>query len=352
MLVGGHGVPLRAEDDRPHFPEGVPHHFDEVDPEGFRWRFYRTEIERAEHLTNGKAWIQVFEHVLQNPPKRAESDAPRPRRQLRAVVSDSGVPSHSMQGYAPKLRNEAVKNMRDRSALKDLPEGARGGVGKLLRFPNNEEALVICNVGPRAAKDLPRKFRDMPLEELSIIAIASKCPHQGGHLIEGELIDVEELAAPGTVAGRQAIIRCPWHNYQFDLHTGEGLGNHCTPLRRYPVTVKFGALYVAMRGDHRQSHAGPGCVGCSWTAPSGAAEAPAALAQASDATGGDMDVDMEADLHAAAVPVGVNDAAAMNDMAASGYLAAAMALLGSAIQPPRGRSRSPSRQLRPQHTIS
>lgn len=211
----------------------APPYLDDVCPStGVAWRFYRTEVERADQLTNGRAWIQAFEHVLQN--------MPRPRRQLVPSISDSGDPRHTLPFYGPKQRNDAAKAMRDPAATPGLPDAARTGFGRQLKLPSGDEVLVIVNVGRKAPLQLPRKFRDMSLEELepSIIVAAARCPHMGACLNDGEVKDVEDLAG-----GRRAVVRCPWHNQQFDLHSGEGEGN-ANRLPLHHARVLHGALYV------------------------------------------------------------------------------------------------------------
>ncbi|CAK0890165.1 unnamed protein product [Prorocentrum cordatum] len=218
----------------PTAPGPAPPFLDDVCPStGAAWRFYRTEVERADQLTNGRAWIQAFEHVLQN--------MPRPRRQLVPSISDSGDPRHTLPSYGPKQRNDAARAMRDPAATPGLPEAARTGFGRQLRLPSGDEVLVIVNVGRKAPLQLPRKFRDMSLEELepSIIVAAARCPHMGACLNEGEIKDVEDLAG----GGRRAVVRCPWHNQQFDLHSGEGEGN-ASRLPLHHARVLHGALYV------------------------------------------------------------------------------------------------------------
>lgn len=256
-------------------PEGSgvpPACVDEVDPAtGEVWRFYRTHVEGPGQLTNGKAWIQTFDHVLKN--------LPRPRRQLGISISDSGDPRFSMPAYGAKQRNEAAKAMREPAVTPGLPEGARRGIGTPLKLPTGDEVLLVCNVGAAAPLELPRKFREMRLEEISVFAVAAKCPHMGGCLNEGELKDVEDIAVPGQ---RRAIIRCPWHNMQFDLQTGEGIGNG-SQLRRYPVRVAHGALYVGTL----------------------LADASPALAAGAAGTGGnaqEMDVDMDCAADGAPAP--------------------------------------------------
>eukprot|EP00933_Yihiella_yeosuensis_P071111 TRINITY_DN79300_c0_g1_i1.p1 TRINITY_DN79300_c0_g1~~TRINITY_DN79300_c0_g1_i1.p1 ORF type:complete len:289 (+),score=48.23 TRINITY_DN79300_c0_g1_i1:70-936(+) len=250
----------------------APAFIDEVDPAtGKRWRFHRTEIEKAEQLTNGRAWIQVFEHVV--------AKLPRPRRQLGVSLSDSSDPRYTMPGVPMKQRNDAVKAMRDSQVTPGLPDAARKGPGQVIRLRNGEEVLLICNVGASSPKELPQKFREMSLEALSIMAVSNKCPHMGGCLNEGELKDVEDLAG----GPRRAILRCPWHNWQFDVRTGEGIGNHAH-LPTYPVRVVHGALYVATllqegptTGDPNVCDASPSKDSCG----------------AMEVEGGQMEVDME-----------------------------------------------------------
>lgn len=307
-----------------------PPYVDEVDPQtGDPWRFYRTKVEDTTAVTNGRAWIQTFEHVLRN--------LPRPRRTLGVSISDSGDPRHSMPAYGAKQRNDAARAMREPDMTPGLPEGARHGVGTQLRLPSGDEVLLICNVGPQTPAQLPRKFREMPLEELSFLAVAAKCPHMGGCLNEGEIKDVEDIVAVGMDKPRRAIIRCPWHNMQFDLFTGEGVGNHSW-LPRYPVRVMYGAVYVAVRLQNGIASGGAvGPVGA--VAGAGSKELP-------------MDVDMDGGATPVALQDGCGAAAALGlagPAAAGGPAWPAAPATAVAARGP-ARSRSPARQLRQHKT--
>ncbi|HTQ14499.1 MAG TPA: Rieske (2Fe-2S) protein [Rhizomicrobium sp.] len=63
-----------------------------------------------------------------------------------------------------------------------------------------------------------------------IFAIANRCPHEGYPLSEGTL-------GPGCV------LTCNWHNWKFDLGTGEALAGR-DPVRTYPVAVKGGEIWL------------------------------------------------------------------------------------------------------------
>jgi nitrite reductase (NADH) small subunit len=57
-------------------------------------------------------------------------------------------------------------------------------------------------------------------------AIANRCVHKGASMCDGE------IAENGTV------IRCPWHNWSFDLATGEHCLDSRERLRTYQVRTE------------------------------------------------------------------------------------------------------------------
>jgi nitrite reductase/ring-hydroxylating ferredoxin subunit len=58
-----------------------------------------------------------------------------------------------------------------------------------------------------------------------VFAIANRCVHKGASMCDGD------IAENGTV------IRCPWHNWSFDLATGEHRLDHSEKLRTYEVKI-------------------------------------------------------------------------------------------------------------------
>jgi nitrite reductase/ring-hydroxylating ferredoxin subunit len=63
-----------------------------------------------------------------------------------------------------------------------------------------------------------------------IFAIANRCPHEGYPLSEGTL-------------GPPCVLTCDWHNWKFDLASGEALVGR-DPVRRYPVRLEGDAILV------------------------------------------------------------------------------------------------------------
>src|SRR6266851_4896474 len=66
-----------------------------------------------------------------------------------------------------------------------------------------------------------------------VFAIANRCPHEGYPLSEGTL-------GPGCV------LTCNWHNWKFDLASGEALVGR-DPVRTYQVAERGGQIFIDFR---------------------------------------------------------------------------------------------------------
>jgi nitrite reductase/ring-hydroxylating ferredoxin subunit len=66
-----------------------------------------------------------------------------------------------------------------------------------------------------------------------LFAIANRCPHEGYPLSEGTI-------GPGCV------LTCNWHNWKFDLATGEALVGR-DPVRTYAVAERDGEIFIDFR---------------------------------------------------------------------------------------------------------
>ncbi len=75
-------------------------------------------------------------------------------------------------------------------------------------------------------------------------ALRNRCPHQGGPLCEGFQFAPLRAAVPGEPYRRGeegAIIRCPWHGWEFDVRTGTSwFDPERTRVRSYRATVVAG----------------------------------------------------------------------------------------------------------------
>ena len=63
-----------------------------------------------------------------------------------------------------------------------------------------------------------------------LFALSDKCPHRGASLSNGVLTGLVTSNGPGDYTYSKAgeIIRCPWHQWEFDVRTGR---SHCDPKR-------------------------------------------------------------------------------------------------------------------------
>jgi nitrite reductase/ring-hydroxylating ferredoxin subunit len=78
-------------------------------------------------------------------------------------------------------------------------------------------------------------------------AVGTKCAHQGADLmgarrLQGTIVDGQVGA---FCYGMEAqVLRCPWHNWEYDVTTGESLHDRRRRLASRPVTVIDGGLYL------------------------------------------------------------------------------------------------------------
>lgn len=81
-------------------------------------------------------------------------------------------------------------------------------------------------------------------------AYSNTCLHQGGPACEGmminnvvDVIDKDRLYQ-GQTYGDEMHFVCPWHGYEYDLKTGECIGDRKQKLRKYEVVRRGDEIYV------------------------------------------------------------------------------------------------------------
>jgi 3-phenylpropionate/trans-cinnamate dioxygenase ferredoxin subunit len=78
-------------------------------------------------------------------------------------------------------------------------------------------------------------------------ALSDTCPHKGASLAGGILTGLVQSEGPGDYKHTREgeIIRCPWHQWEFDIRTGR---SWCDPrklrLMQFEVAVEAGAKLV------------------------------------------------------------------------------------------------------------
>jgi len=79
-------------------------------------------------------------------------------------------------------------------------------------------------------------------------AVADRCPHRGaplcsgGRTVHGIRVD-DGVAVRGT---ERALLRCPWHKWDFDITSGRCTVDARMRVRRYPVRVHGDDLVVSL----------------------------------------------------------------------------------------------------------
>jgi nitrite reductase/ring-hydroxylating ferredoxin subunit len=83
-------------------------------------------------------------------------------------------------------------------------------------------------------------------------AYSNYCLHAGGPACEGIMINkVEDIIAPdrtyqGQRFSEELHFVCPWHGYEYDLKTGECVGDRRLKLRRYEVVRRGDDIFVVI----------------------------------------------------------------------------------------------------------
>ena len=82
-------------------------------------------------------------------------------------------------------------------------------------------------------------------------AYENLCLHQGGPCCEGVIMHkVEDVLAPDKTwlgqkfSADEAHFVCPWHGYEYDIRTGECVGNRKLRLKSFEVLRRGDELYV------------------------------------------------------------------------------------------------------------
>jgi len=78
-------------------------------------------------------------------------------------------------------------------------------------------------------------------------AIRNRCPHAGAPLCEGVVSGFVQSEIPGEYSySRQGeIVRCPWHQWEFDIKTGQSWFDPVkTRVRVYDTQIQTGCLFT------------------------------------------------------------------------------------------------------------
>ena len=83
-------------------------------------------------------------------------------------------------------------------------------------------------------------------------ALADRCPHRGAPLCSsGRVATAIELRDGRPRWRARALVRCPWHKWDFDIATGRCAVDARLRVRRYAVRVDGDEVVVSLRHPPR-----------------------------------------------------------------------------------------------------
>ena len=83
-------------------------------------------------------------------------------------------------------------------------------------------------------------------------AIRNQCPHEGGPLCEGVVSGLVSSKTPGSYeyVRRGEIVRCPWHQWEFDIRSGQSWFDPAkTRVQTYETTVETAQIATGTDAD-------------------------------------------------------------------------------------------------------
>lgn len=107
------------------------------------------------------------------------------------------------------------------------------------------EVAKVSEIPPGSVKIVEAGGRSIGVYNVSgqYYALRNVCPHQGAELCKGLITPYVNSHRPGNFEYEREgeIVRCPWHQWEFDIKTGCLVVDPATRTKSYEVTVeKFG----------------------------------------------------------------------------------------------------------------
>ena len=103
-------------------------------------------------------------------------------------------------------------------------------VGKASEIPEGEKKIVVAGGRSIGVYNIGGQY----------FAIRNTCPHQGAELCSGITAALITSSGPGDFEYERdgEIVRCPWHQWEFDIKTGCMIVDPKIRTKSYEVTVE------------------------------------------------------------------------------------------------------------------
>lgn len=110
---------------------------------------------------------------------------------------------------------------------------------------------AVADIPPGGRKIVRIEGREVGIFNLkgTFYAVKNACPHQGARVCLGKVVGTtlpsEVYEFRYGLEGQ--ILRCPWHEWEYDITTGHAVFNPAVKLVTYPVEIQDGAILVTLR---------------------------------------------------------------------------------------------------------
>jgi nitrite reductase (NADH) small subunit len=117
-----------------------------------------------------------------------------------------------------------------------VPEARVGDAGIDWNMSEFVRVLAVADLPPGRTVEVDVGGRSVAVFNVGgdFHALVNRCPHRGGPL------------GQGFVEGSQ--VSCPWHNWTFDVTTGENVASADITVEQHEVKVEDGYVYVKLAG--------------------------------------------------------------------------------------------------------
>ena len=107
---------------------------------------------------------------------------------------------------------------------------------------NRYPVAKVSDIPPGTVKIVEAGGRSIGVYNIGgqFYALRNVCPHQGAELCRGLIKGYVTSSAPGNLAYEREgeIVRCPWHQWEFDIKTGCMVVDPAMRTKSYEVTVE------------------------------------------------------------------------------------------------------------------
>ena len=113
---------------------------------------------------------------------------------------------------------------------------ARHVVSRVADIPVGASKVVSVRGRPIAVFNVGGEF----------FAVLDRCPHEGASLSCGARVGLVQSDEPGRFSFSRPgeFVRCPWHGWEYDLESGEFMGNRRWKLRKFETERRGDDVYL------------------------------------------------------------------------------------------------------------